>query len=244
MAVLRFSFGTMGSGKSTLALQIHHNLSSRGLRGLLCTQLDRDGARVSSRLGVSASAVDVGPDLDLFALARSHAEAHGGIDYLVCDEAQFYAPVQVEQLARVVDELGADVHALGLLTDFRGRLFPGSARFLELADERQELQVEARCWCGARATQNARLVDGVQVYDGDLVVVGDTSGDGRVAYELLCRRHWQTGETGRAADSPAALGDLPAAVDGRVGRGAQPRQVPSLGSAQPPGPGDARADAS
>ena len=35
MAVLRFSFGTMGSGKSTLALQIHHNLSSRGLRGLL-----------------------------------------------------------------------------------------------------------------------------------------------------------------------------------------------------------------
>ena len=60
MAVLRFSYGTMGSGKSTLALQIHHNLSSRGLRGLLCTQLDRDGARVSSRLGVSAAAVDVG----------------------------------------------------------------------------------------------------------------------------------------------------------------------------------------
>ena len=58
--------------------------------------------------------------------------------------------------ARVVDELNADVHALGLLTDFRGKLFEGSARFLELADERQELQVEARCWCGARATQNAR----------------------------------------------------------------------------------------
>ena len=40
MGLLRFSFGTMGSGKSTLALQIHHNLSSRDLRGLLCTQLD------------------------------------------------------------------------------------------------------------------------------------------------------------------------------------------------------------
>jgi thymidine kinase len=205
MAVLRFSFGTMGSGKSTLALQIHHNLTSRGLRGLLCTQLDRDGARVSSRLGVSATAVDVSPQLDLFELARADAAEHGGIDHLVCDEAQFYTPAQVEQLARVVDELDADVHALGLLTDFRGRLFAGSARFLELADERQELQVEARCWCGARATQNARLVDGVQVYDGDVVVVGDTSGDGHVSYELLCRRHWQSGETGRAADSPAAL---------------------------------------
>ena len=101
MAVLRFSYGTMGSGKSTLALQIHHNLSSRGLRGLLCTQLDRDGAVVSSRLGVSAAAVDVGPKLDLFELASQYAEANGGLDYLVCDEAQFYTPAQVEQLGRV-----------------------------------------------------------------------------------------------------------------------------------------------
>ena len=204
MAVLRFSYGTMGSGKSTLALQVHHNLSSRGLRGLLCTQLDRDGAVVSSRLGVSAAAVDVGPKLDLFELASQYAAANGGLEYLVCDEAQFYTPAQVEQLARVVDELNADVHAFGLLTDFRGRLFEGSARLMELADERQELQVEARCWCGARATQNARLVNGVQVYDGDVVVVGDTGGDAEVVYELLCRRHWLRGETGRVDEAEAA----------------------------------------
>src|SRR3546814_3416191 len=86
MAVLRFSFGTMGSGKSTLALQIHHNLSTRGLRGLLCTQLDRDGARVSSRLGVSATAVDVGPKLDLYELATGYRDQHGGLEYLVRSE--------------------------------------------------------------------------------------------------------------------------------------------------------------
>ena len=204
MAVLRFSYGTMGSGKSTVALQIHHTLSSRGLRGRLCTQLDRDGAVVSSRLGVSAVAVDVGPKLDLFELASRYAEANGGLEYLVCDEAQFYTAAQVEQLSRVVDELNADVHAFGLLTDFRGRLFEGSARFLELADERQELQVEARCWCGARATQNARLVNGKQVYDGEVVVVGDTGGDAEVTYELLCRRHWLRGETGRVDEAQAA----------------------------------------
>ena len=204
MGVLRFSYGTMGSGKSTVALQIHHNLSSRGLRGLLCTQLDRDGAVVSSRLGVSAAAVDVGPKLDLFELAARYAEANGGLEYLVCDEAQFYTAAQVEQLSRVVDELNADVHAFGLLTDFRGKLFEGSARFLELADERQELQVEARCWCGARATQNARLVNGKQVYDGEVIVVGDTGGDAEVSYELLCRRHWLRGETGRIDEAEAA----------------------------------------
>ncbi len=197
MATLRFSFGTMGSGKSTLALQIHHNLSSRGMRGLLCTRLDREGARVSSRLGVSADAVDVGPKLDLHELAASYAEHHGGLSYLVCDEAQFYTPEQVDQLARVVDELDADVHALGLLTDFRGRLFEGTARLLEVADVRTELQVEARCWCGSRATHNARLLDGVQVYDGDVVMVGDVASESTVSYELLCRRHWGAGETGR-----------------------------------------------
>jgi thymidine kinase len=207
MGMLRFSFGTMGSGKSTLALQIHHNLASRDLRGLLCTQLDRDGAQVTSRLGVSAGAVDVGHKLDLEDLCHSFATRHGGLDYLVCDEAQFYTPAQVEQLARVVDVLDVDVHALGLLTDFRGRLFPGSARFLELADERVEVQVEARCWCGARATQNARLVDGHQVYDGDVVVVGDTDHEARVSYELLCRRHWMAGETGRATSIVGALSD-------------------------------------
>lgn len=207
MALLRFSYGTMGSGKSTLALQIHHNLSSRGLQGLLCTQLDRDGARVSSRLGVSAAAVDVGSRLDLFELASSYREANGGLEYLVCDEAQFYTPAQVEQLCRVVDELNAEVHAFGLLTDFRGKLFAGSARFIELADERQELQVEARCWCGARATQNARLVNGRQVYDGEVVVVGNTGGDAEVVYELRCRRHWLRGETGRAGSDAAELVD-------------------------------------
>jgi thymidine kinase len=198
----------MGSGKSTLALQIHHNLSSRDLRGLLCTQLDRDGAQVTSRLGVSAQAVDVGPKLDLWHLCRSFATQHGGIDYVVCDEAQFYTSDQVEQLAQVADDLDADVHALGLLTDFRGRLFPGSARLLELADERVEVQVEARCWCGARATQNARLVDGRQVYDGDVVVVGDVDHEAEVSYELLCRRHWMAGDTGRAHATVAALTDV------------------------------------
>lgn len=209
MARLRFSHGTMGSGKSTMALQIHHNLATRGLKGLLCTQNDRGGAQVSSRLGVAAQAVDVGPKLDLLALADGYARRNGVLDYLVCDEAQFYTADQVDQLGLVVDDLDADVYAFGLLTDFRGRMFEGTARLMEVADERQELQVEARCWCGSRATQNARLVDGEVVFEGEVVVVGDTDGEaaaaaGIVTYELLCRRHWRAGDTGRLSAAGAA----------------------------------------
>ncbi len=203
MAVLRFSFGTMGSGKSTVALQIHHNLLSCGLSGLLLTRLDRDGSQVSSRLGVATPAVEVTPELDLFALATDHCARTGRLDFVVCDEAQFYTPAQADQLARVVDDLGADVFAFGLITDFRGVLFEGTKRLIEVADERVALGVESRCWCGARATHNARLVNGVVVYEGEVVVVGDTEPNPNqplfgdvVSYQLLCRRHYRSGETG------------------------------------------------
>ena len=138
MATLRFSFGTMGSGKSTLALQIHHNLTSRHLYGLLLTRLDREGTQVTSRLGVAAPAIQVEPELDIHALAVQHWPLH----YLVCDEVQFYTPQQCDQLGRVVDDMEVDVYAFGLITDFRGRLFEGTQRMLEIADERVPLQVE------------------------------------------------------------------------------------------------------
>jgi len=199
MATLRFSFGTMGSGKSTMALQIHHNLASRDLYGLLLTTLDREGAQVTSRLGVAAKAVEVVPSLDLYRLAVDTWPIH----YLVCDEAQFYTVEQCEQLARVVDDLSVDVFAFGLITDFRGRLFAGTQRLLEIADERVPMQVEARCWCGARATHNARVVNGEMTREGETIVVGDTEeaidqplfGD-TVRYELLCRRHYALAELG------------------------------------------------
>jgi thymidine kinase len=199
MAMLRFSFGTMGSGKSTVALQIHHNLAGRDLYGLLLTSLDREGQQVTSRLGVAAPAIDVSDGTDLYALALTHWPIH----YLVCDEAQFYTAEQCDQLGRVVDDLEVEVYAFGLITDFRGRLFAGTRRLLELADERNPLQVEARCWCGARATHNARVVNGDVVFEGETVVVGDTNdptnpplfGD-TVRYELLCRRHFRVGDLG------------------------------------------------
>ena len=197
MAELRFFFGTMGSGKSTPALQIRHNLAQRGLKVILTTQLDRQEGKVSSRLGVEAEADIVDASVNLFELAREAFEITG-LDAMVCDEAQFYEPRQIEQLGRIVDELHVDVYAFGLLTSFQGELFPGTARLLELADVRSQVQVEARCWCGARATHNARLVNGIQVYTGALKVVGDTTNEeieetAEVTYELMCRKHWHAG---------------------------------------------------
>jgi thymidine kinase len=202
VAELVFFNGTMDCGKSTLALQMHHNHAARGRAGMIFTKLDRAGTAVlSSRLGLSTPAREVTDQLDLWEEVVGVATAGGRVDYLICDEAQFYTTAQVEQLARLVDEMGLDVFAFGITADFRAMLFPGSQRLIELADRVQELQVEALCWCGRRATHNARVVDGVMVVEGEQVVVGDTSpvAAGLVEYEVLCRRHHMRGMTSHAA---------------------------------------------
>nr|WP_275940922.1 thymidine kinase [Nocardioides zeae] len=191
---MHFFTGTMDSGKSTLALQTNHNHASRGRIGRIYTSHDRAGsATISSRLGLSHGATEVADDLDFWQTVVSALTQGARIDYLICDEAQFYTAEQIEQLAKVVDELQIDVFCFGILTDFRTRLFPGAARLVELADRMQVLQVEALCWCGQRATHNARTEDGVMVTEGDQVVVGDVDQTGQppaeVAYEVLCRQH-------------------------------------------------------
>ncbi len=220
MASLVFFSGTMDSGKSTLALQTDHNHAARGLRGLIFVSRDRAGSGLlSSRLGLAVPALEIDPDADVWQLVVDRMQAGERVDYLICDEAQFYSPDQVDDLARIVDELGIDVYAFGITTDFRTKLFPGSARLVELADRVEVLQVQTLCWCGARATHNARTVDGLMVTEGEQVVVGDVgegsregpAGEGRhvVAYEVLCRSHHRrrmTAATAHAADlSPATL---------------------------------------
>lgn len=207
MAELSFFYGTMNCGKSTLALQLHHNHVASGKRVWLFTMHDRQVGRISSRIGLSQDATTVDPTFDFWTHVRDRIDRGEVVDELICDEAQFYTPAQVEQLARIVDDLDVDVQAFGLLADFASHLFPGSRRLLELADRRSEMQVEALCWCGARGTQNARTAGGLIVRSGDQVVVGDLAGD-EVAYEVLCRRHHREGITRSIADRLPDLSDV------------------------------------
>ncbi|AZQ76382.1 MAG: thymidine kinase [Flaviflexus sp.] len=190
MSELVFFSGTMDCGKSTLALQLAYNRNARGLQGLIFSRNDRAGeGRLSSRLGLDVPAIEVGPGTNIWKLITDRRMAGDRVDFLVCDEVQFYSIDQVEQLARIVDEIDIDVFGFGITTDFRTALFPGSARMMELADRVERLQVEALCWCGARATHNARTVNGLMVTEGEQIVVGDTGSKDNVGYEVLCRKH-------------------------------------------------------
>jgi thymidine kinase len=212
----------MDCGKSTLALQFDYTYSAAGRKGRLFTTNDRAGeSTISSRLGLARPAIEVTWEFDFWIYVVSQLTSGHRIDYLVCDETQFYSAVQIDQLARIVDELQIDVIAVGLLTDFQTRLFPGSQRLVELCDRIEILQVRALCWCGERATHNARTANGEMVMVGDQVVLGDTisvpdaaGGEevSEIAYEVLCRRHHRrrlTRAVARASFSePLPLSDV------------------------------------
>ncbi len=187
MAKLYFHYSTMNAGKSTVLLQAAHNYVERGMETYLLTAGfdDRSGAgKIASRIGIAQDADTFTAQDDLFD-RLSRRLAQGPVACAFVDEAQFLSEAQVWQLARAVDDLGVPVMCYGLRVDFRGKLFPGSAALLALADEMRE--VRTICHCGKKATMVIRQNDrGEVLTDGAQVQIG-----GNETYVSLCRRHWR-----------------------------------------------------
>ncbi|MCR8826174.1 thymidine kinase [Pseudosulfitobacter koreensis] len=187
MAKLYFHYSTMNAGKSTVLLQAAHNYRERGMQCYLITaQFDNRAGqgRIASRIGIGQDADTFGPDEDLFAKIKTHL-ATAQIACIFIDEAQFLSDAQVWQLARAVDDLKVPIMCYGLRVDFQGKLFPGSATLLALADEMRE--VRTICHCGKKASMVVRQdAQGNVVKDGAQVQIG-----GNETYVSLCRRHWR-----------------------------------------------------
>ncbi len=187
MAKLYFRYGVMGSSKTANALMVRYNYEERGQDALLVKPAidQRDGARfVASRAGLTHPCVYF---TDLMAMSR---EALAPYACVIVDEAQFLSREEVRYLAHLVDDFNLPVICYGLRTDFKGDLFPGSAELLATADVIEE--VKTICWCGKKATCNARFdANGVVLKEGEQVVLGAND-----QYIGLCRKHWKEGDLG------------------------------------------------
>lgn len=199
MASLYFKYAAMNSGKSTQLLQAHCNYTERGMNPVAMTaNIDnRAGVgKISSRLGITSDARTFTASSDIYAdIAALHAQKK--VDALLIDESQFMSRAQVEQCARIVDDLGIPVMCYGLKTDFLGNLFAGSEALLCLADNIEE--IKALCWCGKKANMTARVVDGQVARAGEQVAIG-----GNELYTSLCRKHFMRGQHTASAQSKAA----------------------------------------
>lgn len=190
MAKLYFYYGAMGSSKTANALMVEYNYTERGQKALLAkTSLDtRDGVNIiHSRIGLEKECVL------LEQVCMMSDEELKGYDVIIVDEIQFAKREQIDFLARIVDELGVPVMCYGLRSDFQLNLFEGSERLLAIADEIKE--VKTMCWCGRKATCNARYNKHGIVRTGAQVMLGAND-----EYIALCRKHFLEGKL--TADDP------------------------------------------
>ena len=183
MAKLYFRDGAMGSSKTANAVMVQYNYQERGRKVLMLKPKleNRDGATiVRSRCGLEAQCRFV-EELEEIGL--------DGIECVIVDEAHFLTAEQVKRLVDIVDERDIPVICYGLRSDFRGELFEGSRELLRWADTIEE--IKTICWCGRKATFNARVSNGHIVREGEQIMMGGNS-----AYVSLCRRHWREGNLG------------------------------------------------
>ena len=187
MAKLYFKYGAMGSSKTAQALITKFNYEERGMKvWLIKPDLDdRDGAVIlRSRIGLEAECTTISPKDDIYEMfLRDENRA----DVIITDECQFFAPANIDQLRRIVDELNVPVLCFGLRTDFLTKLFPGSMRLFELADSISE--IKTICSCGKKASVNARIDEnGNIVTEGSQVMLG-----GNDSYVAMCHRCYKKG---------------------------------------------------
>lgn len=184
MAKLYFKFGAMGSSKSAQALITKFNYEERNMKVMLMKPAmdTRDGATiVKSRIGLTAEALAVGSDENIYELYQNN---YTDCQVIIVDECQFLTAEQVDQLGQIVIDFDIPVLCFGLATDFMTNLFPGSKRLFEIAESITE--IKSICKCGAKATVNARLDDnGNVLYSGEQVCLG-----GNERYVAMCRKCW------------------------------------------------------
>lgn len=190
---LKFYYGSMSSGKSLNLLSTAYNLEDNNIQIMvLKPSLDtRDGEGViRSRAGLERKCIMIDEDVNLYKAIKAYRNVLASqletLKWVIVDEAQFLTEEQVDQLSDVVDFLDINVMCFGLRTDFQSKLFPGSKRLFEIADDLEE--IKSSCECGEKKSSiNARFDEnGEIVTEGSQVEIG-----GNDKYKAICRKCWK-----------------------------------------------------
>lgn len=184
MASLYFYYGSLGSSKTANALMVAHNYERVGQKALLVKpKIDtRNGENIIwSRIGISHTCISLE---DFINMPNSSIREYNCI---IVDEAQFATKAQIMFLSDIVDNLDIPVMCYGLRTNFKGELFEGSMTLMAIADVIEEIKTV--CWCGKKATFNAKYNETGIVKTGSVIDLGCED-----KYVALCRKHYKEGK--------------------------------------------------
>ncbi len=190
-----FKYGSMNSGKSLELIKVAYNYKENNIDPvILKPALDtRLPGKIYSRTGLSLDAYEFDEsDNDAFLNLLDNIECSSKI--ILIEESNF---LTVDMVNHLVDYAYKNniktVMFFGLKNDFRGNLFEASKRIIEVADKIEEST--SICWCGKKARQNVRVVNGNVTKEGPTILVDDENIS--VEYRVLCNYHYHMSDLGK-----------------------------------------------
>lgn len=161
---INFYYGVVGSRKSSeLLLTAHRNKSVGKKVGVFQpAKNSRDGHVVSSRaMEYKIPAVVVDENFNIYDYSIKN-----NLDLILVDEFQFLSKEHCDQLVRLMIDTETNIFLYGLLSNFRGELFPTVAYMMPYMTTFNEIKTVCGC-CGKRkATMNVMVGDKEADKDG------------------------------------------------------------------------------
>lgn len=197
MSKFTFYYGCMGSGKSLDLIRTAYNYKERGMKVLVYKpQTDtREGTQeciISTRVGLTLQAKWLEEDVkrlkqSLFEDMMEANEPFDNVKVVLIDEAQFLTEGQVKELKMFSIMYNIPFIFYGLKVDFQGHLFEGTEALMSWSEKQSELIT--MCSCGKPARQNARVVNGKIMREGEQIAI-----EGETQYIAVCNKCYLTRE--------------------------------------------------
>lgn len=176
MKKLIYTIGTMNSSKTMNLIATLYNYKELNQSVVILAPLvdDRANGKIKSRaIADEYECVRIAKEDNLEWLFEKN------VDVVIVDEIQFFTKKQIDTLWRISQN--TTVMCYGLRTDFKGELFEGSKRLLELCDEIREVHTLCHVCKSHKAKFNSRWVNGNPVLEGEQIMIGD------LEYKPVCK---------------------------------------------------------
>ena len=195
--MLTFNHGIMNTSKTALLLMTAHAAREKGLTVTLVKPAvdTRDGyLNITSRIGISEEANIVISETE--EISKEDYQILTTSQLILVDEAQFLSEKNVEMLRYISNEMQISIVCYGLLTNYQTKLFTGSKRLIELADNITEISTlqslcigkgDCSCCYINKARINSKInIDDNIIKDGSVIV--DVGAEEK--YKPLCWKCW------------------------------------------------------
>jgi len=181
----------MNAGKTIDVIKTAFNFETAEIPIIIFTSAidTRSGKnKIKSRMGLEKDAISVYKEDNIYQIVNQIInDAPDKPGCVLVDEVQFFTIEQIWELYSITHKLQIPVVCYGLRVDYQGKPFPASAQLMAISNKVEEIRTI--CWCGAKATMNARIIEEKMMREGEQFMVG-----GNESYKALCGLHWLNGE--------------------------------------------------